>query len=116
MVKGLGWKDKVAAGFTNSDSRSGDKLATLIQPALFAAQHGMHRINLGLPPANHSTKRSDEELLSCSRVAISRRRAGSIMKTEGCAQHWIIISVMFVSWFMVWGGVPLMNAPFTGAV
>jgi NAD(P)H dehydrogenase (quinone) len=62
MVKGLGWKDKVAAGFTNSGSRSGDKLATLIQLALFAAQHGMHWINLGLPPANHSTKGSEEEL------------------------------------------------------
>ena len=56
MAKGLGWKDKVAAGFTNSGSRSGDKLATLIQLALFAAQHGMLWINLGLPPANHSTK------------------------------------------------------------
>jgi NAD(P)H dehydrogenase (quinone) len=62
MVRGLGWKDKVAAGFTNSGSRSGDKLATLIQLALFAAQHGMHWINLGLPPANHSTKGSEEEL------------------------------------------------------
>jgi NAD(P)H dehydrogenase (quinone) len=62
MVKGLGWKNKIAAGFTNSGSRSGDKLATLIQLALFAAQHGMHWINLGLPPANHSTKGSEEEL------------------------------------------------------
>jgi len=62
MAKGLGRKDKVAAGFTNSGSRSGDKLATLIQLALFAAQHGMHWINLGLPPANHSTKGSEAEL------------------------------------------------------
>jgi NAD(P)H dehydrogenase (quinone) len=50
MTKGFGWKDKIAAGFTNSGSRSGDKLATLIQIALFAAQHGMHWVNLGLPP------------------------------------------------------------------
>ena len=56
MTKGLGWKDKIAAGFTNSGSRSGDKLATLIQLALFAAQHGMHWVNLGLRPGNHSTK------------------------------------------------------------
>jgi multimeric flavodoxin WrbA len=54
MSKGLAWKDKIAAGFTNSGSRSGDKLATLIQIALFAAQHGMHWVNLGLPPANKS--------------------------------------------------------------
>lgn len=35
------WKDKIAAGFTNSGSLSGDKLNTLIQLAIFAAQHGM---------------------------------------------------------------------------
>jgi NAD(P)H dehydrogenase (quinone) len=62
MAKGFGWKDKIAAGFTNSGSRSGDKLATLIQIALFAAQHGMHWINLGLPPANNSTTGSEEDL------------------------------------------------------
>jgi NAD(P)H dehydrogenase (quinone) len=62
MIKGLGWKDKIAAGFTNSGSRSGDKLATLIQIALFAAQHGMHWVNLGLPPGNHSTRGSEKDL------------------------------------------------------
>ncbi|MHB0985121.1 MAG: flavodoxin family protein, partial [Sulfuricella sp.] len=36
MAQGFAWKDKIAAGFTNSGSRSGDKLATLIQIALFA--------------------------------------------------------------------------------
>jgi NAD(P)H dehydrogenase (quinone) len=62
MTKGFGWKDKLAAGFTNSGSRSGDKLSTLIQFALFAAQHGMHWVNLGLPPANHSSTGSEEEM------------------------------------------------------
>lgn len=62
MVNGLVWKDKIAAGFTNSGSRSGDKLSTLIQIALFAAQHGMHWVNLGLPPPNNSTKGSGEDL------------------------------------------------------
>jgi multimeric flavodoxin WrbA len=62
MTRGFGWKDKIAAGFTNSGSRSGDKLATLMQLSLFAAQHGMHWINLGLPPANHSSTGSEEEM------------------------------------------------------
>lgn len=62
MARGLAWKDKIAAGFTNSGCRSGDKLATLIQIALFAAQHGMHWVNLGRPPANHSTTGSEEDL------------------------------------------------------
>lgn len=56
------WKDKIAAGFTNSASRSGDKSATLVQFTTFAAQHGMHWINLGLPPANNSTTGSEEDL------------------------------------------------------
>ncbi|WP_321890199.1 flavodoxin family protein [Paraburkholderia bannensis] len=37
----LAWRDKVAAGFTNSGAQSGDKLGSLIAMALFAAQHGM---------------------------------------------------------------------------
>lgn len=57
-----GWKDKIAAGFTNSGSRAGDKLATLTQIALFAAQHSMHWVNLGLPPANNSSNGSEEDL------------------------------------------------------
>ncbi len=62
MAKGYLWRDKVAAGFTNSGARAGDKLATLVQLALFAAQHGMHWVSLGLPPANNSTRGSEAEL------------------------------------------------------
>jgi NAD(P)H dehydrogenase (quinone) len=56
------WKDKIAAGFTNSASRAGDKLETLIQFAILAVQHGMHWVNLGLPPGNNSSKGSEEDL------------------------------------------------------
>jgi multimeric flavodoxin WrbA len=41
------WKDKVASGFTNSLSLSGDKLNTLIQLNVFAMQHGMIWVGLG---------------------------------------------------------------------
>jgi NAD(P)H dehydrogenase (quinone) len=44
------WKDKLAAGFTNSAGMSGDKLLTLQQLAGFAAQHGMIWITLGRMP------------------------------------------------------------------
>jgi NAD(P)H dehydrogenase (quinone) len=37
----LAWKDKIAAGFTNSGSYSGDKLASLQQLMILAMQHGM---------------------------------------------------------------------------
>ncbi|MFC7450479.1 flavodoxin family protein [Rhodococcus daqingensis] len=44
------WQDKFAAGFTNSAGVSGDKLNTLQNFAILAAQHGMHWISVGLPP------------------------------------------------------------------
>ena len=49
---GQGWKDKAAAGFTNSNSLSGDKLNSLIQLAILAAQHSMIWVTLGLMPGN----------------------------------------------------------------
>jgi multimeric flavodoxin WrbA len=36
------WRDKVAAGFTNSGAKSGDKVNSLVSLAIFAAQHHMH--------------------------------------------------------------------------
>jgi Multimeric flavodoxin WrbA len=57
-----GWADKLAAGFTVSASQSGDKLATLIQLALFAAQHGMVWVNAALLPGNNNSKGSVEDL------------------------------------------------------
>jgi multimeric flavodoxin WrbA len=57
------WKDKLAAGFTNAAGRAGDKLATLQQLAIFAAQHGMNWINLGLH-TGHNTSTSSEDTLN----------------------------------------------------
>ncbi len=57
-----GWKDKLAAGFTNSASHSGDKLNTLIQLSVFAAQHGMVWVSLGLMPGNNSSTGSPQDL------------------------------------------------------
>ena len=50
------WRNKVAAGFTNSGAQHGDKLNSLITMALFAAQHGMIWVGLDLFPG----KTSDE--------------------------------------------------------
>ncbi|HJU50659.1 MAG TPA: flavodoxin family protein, partial [Pseudogulbenkiania sp.] len=47
-----GWKDKVAAGFTVSNSPSGDKLGTLQQLSVFAAQHSMIWVSTGELPAS----------------------------------------------------------------
>ncbi len=56
------WKNKLAAGFTNSAGYNGDKLATLQQINLFAMQHSMIWIGLGLLPGNHTSKGSPEDL------------------------------------------------------
>jgi len=42
------WKDKLAAGFTNSAGLSGDKVNTLFDLAAFAAQHSMVWVSQGL--------------------------------------------------------------------
>ncbi|NUR89984.1 MAG: flavodoxin family protein, partial [Nonomuraea sp.] len=54
--------DKVAAGFTNSGSKSGDKLHTLQYLALLAAQHGMVWVPLGLVSGWNSSAGSPEDL------------------------------------------------------
>lgn len=56
------WQDKVAAGFTNSAGLNGDKLATLQAFALFAMQHSMIWVGLGLLPGNSSSTGSPEDL------------------------------------------------------
>lgn len=58
----LAWKDKVAAGFTNSGAHSGDKLATLTQLAVFAAQHRMIWVGLDVAPGDATADGSPEDL------------------------------------------------------
>jgi multimeric flavodoxin WrbA len=58
----LKWRNKIAAGFTNSGAQHGDKLNTLITMALFAAQHGMVWVGLDLMPGNSSSRGSTEDL------------------------------------------------------
>lgn len=51
---GQEWKDKLAAGFTNSGSFSGDKVATLQTLSTFAAQQSMIWVSQGLWPSTYS--------------------------------------------------------------
>ncbi len=46
------WKDKIAAGFTNSASVNGDKASTISYLVTFAMQHGQIWIGTGLMPSN----------------------------------------------------------------
>ena len=46
------WKDKLAAGFTNSASMNGDKLSTLHYLFTLSQQHGMLWVGTGMMPSN----------------------------------------------------------------
>lgn len=59
---GHSWQDKLAAGFTNSGSKSGDKLHTLQFFSLLAAQHGMNWVNLGLHPGWNTSDASEHDI------------------------------------------------------
>jgi multimeric flavodoxin WrbA len=56
------WADKLAAGFTNSASKSGDKSNALAFFAALAAQHRMLWVSLGLAPGWNSTSASEHDL------------------------------------------------------
>jgi NAD(P)H dehydrogenase (quinone) len=59
------WKDKIAAGFTNSGGMSGDKFNTLVALFTLAMQHGMVWVSQGLMPANtKAAKRDDTNYLT----------------------------------------------------
>jgi multimeric flavodoxin WrbA len=56
------WRNKIAAGFTNSGAQHGDKLNSLVSMALFAAQHGMIWVGLDMMPGNSSSQGSADDL------------------------------------------------------
>jgi multimeric flavodoxin WrbA len=54
------WKDKIAAGFTNSAGMSGDKQGTLTTLFTLAMQHGMIWVSQGLMPSNTRAAQRDD--------------------------------------------------------
>lgn len=59
------WKDKLAAGFTNSASMNGDKFSTIQYLMTFAQQHSMLWVGTGLMPANSkAAQRNDVNYLA----------------------------------------------------
>ncbi len=54
------WKDKLAAGFTNSGGLNGDKLATLDAIFHLAMQHSMIWVSQGLMPSNRKNASRDD--------------------------------------------------------
>jgi NAD(P)H dehydrogenase (quinone) len=56
------WRGKLAAGFTVSSNPGGDKLNTLVQMSIFAAQHGMIWMPLDLLGGNATSKGDDDQM------------------------------------------------------
>ena len=54
------WKDKIAAGFTNSAGMNGDKQGTLTTLFTLAMQHGMIWVSQGLMPSNTRAATRDD--------------------------------------------------------
>lgn len=57
---GQAWKDKIAAGFTNSATLNGDKFSTVQYMFTLSQQHGMVWAGLGLLPSNAKKSTRDD--------------------------------------------------------
>lgn len=67
------WKDKIAAGFTNSAGMNGDKQGTLTTLFTLAMQHGMVWVSQGLMPSNtRAAQRNDINYLVSYSGAIAQ--------------------------------------------
>lgn len=67
------WKDKLAAGFTNSAGMNGDKQGTLLALFTLAMQHGMIWVSQGLMPSQtRAAKRDDVNYLVSYSGAIAQ--------------------------------------------
>jgi NAD(P)H dehydrogenase (quinone) len=54
------WKDKIAAGFTNSATMNGDKLSTLHYFFTLSQQHSMIWVGTGMMPSNRKAAQRDD--------------------------------------------------------
>ncbi len=54
------WKDKIAAGFTNSATMNGDKHSTLHYLFTLSQQHGMLWVGTGMMPSNSKAATRDD--------------------------------------------------------
>ena len=72
------WKDKLAAGFTNSASINGDKLSSLHYYFTLAMQHGMVWVGTGMMPANSkAAQRNDVNWLGAFSGAMAQSPSDS---------------------------------------
>lgn len=100
-----GWRDKLAAGFTHSAALSGDKLGTLTQLAVFAAQHGMVWVGLGLPPTYAAADSPDDDTnrLGSHLGAMAQSRPGGGVLPAGDVKTAELLGRRIAEAAMRWG-------------
>ena len=75
---GQAWKNKLAAGFTNSASLNGDKHSTLHYLITLAMQHGMLWVGTGMMPSNaKAAQRNDVNYLGTYSGAMAQSPSDS---------------------------------------
>lgn len=99
------WKNKLAAAFTLSSTTGGDKLNTLQSLMLFAAQHSMHWINLGVLPRFLNDEQTDGQnrlagyiglMAQCDNGAVVRPiQCGDALTAELFAQRIVETTLHF---------------------
>ncbi len=77
------WKDKIAAGFTVSSSRTGDKAGTLDYFQTLAMQQHMLWVGTGMMPGNNSSKGSEADLNRLGAAAGLMAQANADQGVEG---------------------------------
>lgn len=77
------WKDKIAAGFTNSSSMNGDKHSTLHYLVTLAMQHGMSWIGLGMLPSNKKESERNDPNYMGSFVGLMSQSPSNASPEEG---------------------------------
>ncbi len=78
-----GWKDKLAAGFTNSGSLSGDKQSSLHSIVTFAGQHSMIWVTQGVMPSAYTNDGKNLNRLGAWTGYMSQSDNGSPDVTPG---------------------------------
>lgn len=96
------WKDKIAAGFTNSASFNGDKGATINYIITLAMQHGMVWVGTGMKPSNaKAANRSDINYLGGFSGALAQSPSDSTPEEgphEGDLETAYLFGVRIAEW------------------
>ena len=79
------WRNKLAAGFTASASRNGDKHTRSTSSSRSPMQHGMIWVGLGLQPGYNHSKGSIQDLNRLGRPVGAMAQANADQGAEGIA-------------------------------